>query len=249
MSRHVSLLWSALLGLLLALPLHAQTPAQSPPTTPQEPPPATAAISGVVVDGTTGEVIENANVTIAGAGAAGMFQTRQYTDAKGRFVFVNLKPGLDYTLTAGLPGYFSGALSRDVGVTDQRTPIPLKADEWVRDVKVSLWKPGSISGRVLDENGEPMVSVFVRVLSRVTVAGREQLARGPVSMTDDRGMYRISGLDAGRYLVEVPSVQGANPPSPPIGVSMKSDRREGAFRPFDKLRVAPSLVEGRARLP
>lgn len=213
MSRHASPLWSALLGSFLAVSLHAQSPAQSPPATPQEPPPATGAISGVVVDGTTGEVIEDANVTISGTGTTGMFQTRQFTDAKGRFVFVNLKPGLDYALTADVPGYFSGAYSRDVGLTDQRTRIALKADEWVRDVRVSLWKPGVISGRVLDESGEPMAKVFVRALSRVNVAGREHLSTGTVATTDDLGVYRLNGLAPGRYLIEVPSVQGAAPPA------------------------------------
>jgi hypothetical protein len=171
-----------------------------------------AAISGVVIDGTTGDAVENASVLITGAGTGGMTQTAQFTDAKGRFVFVNLASGLGYAVVASAPGYFPGAFNRDVSPTQYSGEIPLKDGEWVRDVRVTIWRPGSISGRVIDETGEAMVGVFVRALARVPVAGRDQIVAGPVAITDDRGMYRIGGLSAGRYVVEVPSVQAAPQP-------------------------------------
>lgn len=194
-----------LLAITLWLP--AAPPAAQTPTRSTERPESSAAISGVVIDGTSGDPVENATVSIAGTGATGLLQTRQFTDAKGRFVFPNLTPGLDYTFTASAPGYFSGSFSRDGGPTDQKLAIPVKANEWVKDVRVTVWKPGSISGRVVDEHGDPMASVYVRAIGRVMIAGREQLVNGALAVTDDRGMYRIPGLNAGRYVVEVPSVQ------------------------------------------
>jgi hypothetical protein len=194
--------------------LSGQSPA--PPSAP--PPDPTGAISGVVVEGLSDEPVENATVTIQGSATTGMLQTRQFTDAKGRFVFANLKPGLDYTLTANAPGFFAGGFSRDSGPSDQRASIPLKADEWVRDVRVTVWKPGAISGRIVDEAGEPVVGVYVRVIARMPIAGRDQLVAGPYGISDDRGFYRIAGLDAGRYLVEVPSIQTApSPTATPTG--------------------------------
>ena len=177
-----------------------------------------AAISGVVIDGTSGEPVENATVTAEASDKSVVLQTRQFTDAKGRFVFVNLKGGIDYTLTANASGYFSGAVSRDTGPSDQRTAIPVKESEWVRDVRVTVWKPGAISGRVVDEAGESMVGVYVRALSRAMIAGREQFVTGPLVLTDDRGVYRIPGLLAGRYIVEVPSVQ-TPPATTPSGAA------------------------------
>lgn len=191
--------------LSLSASLSGQTPAQ--PAAPPPPPPPTGAVSGIVVDGSTDAPIENAAVTINGASSNRMFQTRQFTDAKGRFVFVNVPAALDYTLSATTPGYFIGTVSRDSGPTTQNTPITVKADEWVSDVRLTVWKPGSISGRVLDEAGEPVVGVYVRTLARVPIAGREQLIAGPLAISDDRGVYRIAGLNAGRYFVQVPSVQ------------------------------------------
>lgn len=200
------------LALFLSVHVFAQNPPPLQPPVTQPPP--TAAISGVVVDGSTDAPIENASVTIQGASANRMFQTRQFTDAKGRFVFVNVPPSLDYTLSANVPGYFGGTVTRESGPTTQNTTIQAKPDEWVRDVRISVWKPGSISGRVLDETGEPLVGLYVRTIARVPIAGREQLIAGPLAISDDRGEYRIAGLNAGRYFVQIPSVQ-ARPSAPP----------------------------------
>lgn len=202
--------------LAIVLALSVTLSGQSPAQTPEKKPDPVAAISGVVVDGTSGEAVENAAVTIQGAATSRMFQTRQYTDAKGRFVFVNLPAALDYSLSANAPGYFNGTYSRDSGPTTQSAPIAVADGEWVRDARVTVWRPGAIGGRVVDEAGEPVVGVWVRALSRVLIAGREQLMAGPLAITDDRGVYRIPGLNAGKYLVEVPSVQAA-PGAPPSG--------------------------------
>jgi len=232
------LLTFAVVGLLTAT-LSGQTPAQLP----ERKPDPTAAISGVVVDGTSGEPIENATVMIAGSGASGLMQQRQFTDAKGRFVFVNLPTALDYTFTANAPGYFSGSFSRESGPSDQRLSIPVKADEWVKDVRLTVWKPGSISGRVIDEHGDPMVGLFVRALGRVPIAGREQLVGGAIAVTDDRGMYRIAGLNAGRYVVEVPSVQ--TPPSTNVSAAASPSSYGGVNGAYPW--SPPPAADGRSR--
>ena len=222
--------------------LLAQAPAQNP-AQPPAPPPATSAISGVVIDGATGEAIENASVSIEGTGSKGLQQTRQITDAKGRFVFVNLLPAQDYMLSAALPGYFSSSFTRGTGVGAPRQQIPVKAGEWVRDLAIKMWRPASITGRVVDERGEPMVGIFVRALKKAPIAGHDQLVNASTATTDDRGVYRIGDLDPGRYVVEVPSVQGATPP--PSGAAMPANfaGTMGAY-PAEAARTA----DGRARV-
>jgi hypothetical protein len=79
-----------------------------------------------------------------------------------------------------------------------------------------LWKTASISGTVLDDQNDPVVGVPVRVLMKVRVAGRARYAAGPSAVTDDRGMYRLSGLSTGEYIVHVPSVQVTMPAVPAI---------------------------------
>src|SRR5207237_40193 len=57
----------------------------------------------------------------------------------------------------------------------------------------------------------PIVGAFVRVLARISIAGRSRIASGRVARTDDRGVYRISGIEPGDYYIQVPSVQAAFP--------------------------------------
>jgi hypothetical protein len=177
-----------------------------------QPPRNTGAVTGVVADGSTGEAVADAVVFLQSTPARSLgAQTRQLTDDRGRFAFVNLPGDVTYTISVTKIGFLPGGYGRDTMPTDPLRPIPLKADEWISNLKVSIWKPGSISGVVRDESGEPVVGVVVRVLQRVKFSGRDDFAPGPALRTDDHGAYRLAGLAPGRYVVQVPSVQAAVP--------------------------------------
>ena len=197
---------AALLSLFLQAP--AQTPA---------PPPATAAISGVVIDGVSKEPIEDVTVALNFVDGKTLIRQQHLTDSKGRFVFVNLPAGEKYTLAASAPGFIDGGLSRDPARPfSTLTNVALNTDQWVSDLSIPMWRPGSIVGRVLDETGEPMVGVFVRALKRARAGGRDVFVAGPLSTTDDTGAYRISNIDPGAYVISVPSVLGQTPA--PVGI-------------------------------
>ena len=160
----------------------------------------TGAISGVVRDGRSGAAISGVLISLFGPSG-----TRQFiTDSRGRFVTDQLPSG-DYTLAAIKPG-FVGA-----GLVKRRPVMPMAfhlADgEWIADANIEMWRSGVISGTVVDEYGQPVVGVPVRVLTRVPVAGSARWATGAVARTDDRGIYDLSGLGPGIYVVGVPSVQ------------------------------------------
>ena len=178
----------------------------------QSPAPATtAAISGSVVDGATGRPIENAIVTLTRrTGGPLSFPTRLLTDAQGRFVFKDVPPGEGYSIGATRHGYLPADYGRsELGGAPQR--ISLRERQWISDARITMWRPGAISGTVLDEHGEPIVGIYVRALASVIVAGAPHYAAASPTTTDDRGMYRISGLREGRYLVSVPVVQQLGP--------------------------------------
>jgi len=180
----------------------------------QKPTQPSGVITGVVVDGSSGEPVADAVVFLASTAAGGGgSQPRQVTDEKGRFAFIHLAGDRSYTISATGIGYLDGGYGRDAMPTDPLRPIALKPDEWVPDIRVSIWKPGAISGAVRDESGEPVVGVVVRALQRVRIQGRDDVVAGALTRTDDRGTYRIAGLSPGRYLVQVPSVQAAVPAS------------------------------------
>jgi hypothetical protein len=172
----------------------------------------TGAISGVVTDSVTHQPIADVVVFLgpANRGPAGE-PTRQFTDAKGRFVFRNLPAAEAYYINASKFGYFDGLFGHSSPVLGSR--IVLAAGQWISDANISLNRAAAISGTVRDEHGDPMVGVYVRGLAQLTIGGERRLAAGPVTTTDDRGAYRLAGLRAGSYLVSIPSVQNAVPSS------------------------------------
>ena len=182
-----------------------------PPLTAQQaqtPPPA--AISGVVIDAVTGQPLVGAVVTLARLDVR-LPAPRAVTDARGRFVFDDLPASDSYYLGARRFGYaytrygWSGP-GQSLAIKDI-AKIALTPGRWVNDIKIPLWRLGSLSGRVIDERGEPIVGAAVRAFSTRSIAGNPQLVGGPITTTDDRGIYRIADLDPGAYVVSVPSVQ------------------------------------------
>jgi hypothetical protein len=164
----------------------------------------TGAITGVVRSA-TGQPIAGAAVLLSPA----VGQTRQMTDERGRFAFVSLPAGT-YRILVNALGFVDGRY----GQTSAFAPmgaIALADGQWFDRADVTLWRTGGISGRVVDEHGEPVVGTYVRVLAQFHVAGTPRLFAGPAAITDDRGVYRIGRLPPARYLVVVPSVQSTLP--------------------------------------
>ncbi|TAK10805.1 MAG: hypothetical protein EPO35_13065 [Acidobacteria bacterium] len=181
------------------------------PQTPSDP---LGAISGVAVDGSTGRVLPGALIYLVGErGGTRAVQVRQVTDPKGRFVFANLPQADQFTLTGSKSGFLDGFNAPETAAAGTSTPIRLSAGEWFPTARVALYPPGAIGGRVLDESGAPVVGADVRLLARVKVQGRAELAAGPVTRTDDRGAFRFAGLPPGGYVAMVPSVQTSVPSS------------------------------------
>jgi hypothetical protein len=181
---------------------------------------ASAAISGVVIDATSGRPISGAIMRLIAGATPGQplppaadRQFRQITDEQGRFVFTGLAGNTTYSLGAVAFGYFDGAYGRrgPAGVGNAARGIRLLDGQWFRDARIELSRPASINGTITDEAGEPMVGVTVRIYTEIFVAGTRQLAGGIADSTDDRGRYRIANLPPGRYIVGVPSVQHAVP--------------------------------------
>jgi hypothetical protein len=216
MSRSTILSAAGLTTLALtAVLLGAQRGAPVPPT-----PPGTGLIVGQVVDGTTGKPVSEATVDLLPAIAptsatstSGVARVRVISDGKGRFFFPDLPPGR-YNLGAAKPGYVQarGIQHRFLGLPN---PIELSDGQALIDVRMPMWKYGTISGTVVDDAGDPVVGVEVRALRRTFVGGRPRF-QGVLSTyvtTDDRGEFRLASLMAGDYVVVVPAAQTTIPAS------------------------------------
>jgi hypothetical protein len=185
----------------------------------------TSAITGVVIEAGTARPLASAVVTLT---APGLQVQRLLSDSKGRFVFRNIPAHSGYLLSATRQGFFDGSIS---------SPLSVAENQWISDQRLELARHSVIAGTILDENGDPVVAAPVRVLMKTLVAGHPHLASGPLVKTDDRGMYRAGGLRAGRYLVEVLSIQQSAPSDP---AATMVDGRETSAAPA-QLRDKPSL--------
>ena len=117
------------------------------------------------------------------------------TAADGSFVFRDLPAG-KYTVTITAFGYVrSDYPPHGVELADNAKPTLLT---------LRVWKYGSISGRVFDERGEPVVGVPVHALKRLSMGGALMLRNdATAAQTDDRGMFHIANLPPGKYVVSV----------------------------------------------
>lgn len=66
-----------------------------------------------------------------------------------------------------------------------------------------LTRAGAISGRVFDEDGEPVAKAAVIPYRASKKPGREVRSYDQPVLTDDRGEYRIFNLAAGPYYLAV----------------------------------------------
>ena len=111
----------------------------------------------------------------------------------GQFVFPAIAPGL-YLLIATRPGYFPTAYGQRLPI-GRGAPIEVTADSNLF-AELRLRHQGALTGRVLDENGVGAAAVPV-----FAYRARLPLRSAGSALSDDRGVYRIPGLDPGKYWV------------------------------------------------
>ena len=177
-------------------------------------------IAGIVHRADTSTAVFGAQVTLtvnASLPDAGQFR-RIVTDASGRFTFANLPLGT-YRLFASATGF----ASREYGQQEANipgTPILLAPDQRLSGLVLLLVPVGTISGEVQTNDGLPAVKVPVKVTrSLYTPTGRiQQTVKTPT--TDERGKYRLFGLNPGRYFLSTGSEKtlfGRTVGAPPTG--------------------------------
>src|SRR5688500_11577720 len=195
---------AALLAAVFLLLIAVDTTAQQPPrpardaTTQVTRPTGTASITGTEVAMPNGLPARKARITLTGVEPRS--NRSAMTDEQGRFSFSALPAGR-YTLTAAKQGHLTVAYGqRQPGLGRPGTPIQL-SDGQKFDARLQLPRGGVITGTLLDEHSEGTPGTQVRAMRYVTQAGQRTLQSAGGGSTDDRGVYRIFGLQPGDYIV------------------------------------------------
>ena len=131
------------------------------------------------------------------------------TTADGQYQFNDIAAG-NYVVSAYAPALVFS--TTDINAILQKTLI-VADGETISGIDIDLKKGGVISGRVTDQEGNPVIEEQVSVV----VAENQGRTGYPIGcgnchnvFTDDRGIYRLFGLPEGNYLVKVgdPYVRG-----------------------------------------
>lgn len=157
--------------------------------------PGTGVISGKVVAADTGRPLKRARVVAAGGGRPHAAST----DDQGRYRITGLAAG-SYSVTATKSGFVDGAFGQRRSLRTG-TPVELTDGQQATSVDLKLARGGVVTGRVLDEEGEPLARAVVTVLRQLYVRGEKQLTPAGADQSDDRGQFRIFGLPPGDYYV------------------------------------------------
>lgn len=158
-------------------------------------PTGTGVIAGKVAAADTGRALKRARVVVAGGGRP----RAATTDDQGRYRITALPAGT-YTITATKTGFVDGAFGQRRALR-AGTPIELADGQQLEQVDLRLSRGAVVTGRVLDEEGEPLARAMVTVLRQQYVRGGKQLTPAGADQSDDRGQFRIFGLPPGDYYV------------------------------------------------
>jgi hypothetical protein len=190
-------------------PLLAQT---------QQPP---GSISGIVRSDSSGQPLRRAQVLLVPVESGGPSPV-ETTDETGKFSFPTVAPG-SYSITVRRDGYLTQTAGH-IGTYKMPPLFELQPGQDIGSFEFRMVPWGILSGRIKFDDAEPAVGVAVQVYREYYLRGRHGWTAAATTRTDDRGEYRIHGLEPGSYYV---AALYQNPPLPPNAVQQRQTDASG----------------------
>jgi uncharacterized GH25 family protein len=177
--------WATFLLLLVAAAGAQTTPVVTP---------TGYTIAGTIVSKTDGHPLAQARVTILDVKDAKKFQSL-VTAEDGKFKFSGL-PAAKYSLNGAKRGFISAAYDQH----DQfNTAIVTGAGLDTETLTLRLAPDAVITGKVLDEAGDPVRHAMVTLYHVDHSSGVDEIHPSRAAQTDDQGTYEVTPLLPGTY--------------------------------------------------
>jgi hypothetical protein len=152
-------------------------------------------IAGTVVNAKLGNALARSRVTIADVKNRQSTQSLITSD-EGRFEFH--VPAGKFSLTGAKRGYITASYNQH----DQfSTAIVTGADVDAENLVLRLAPNAVLTGKVLDEFGEPVRNAQIMVYRENHFQGVSRIVRFRGASTNDQGKYEVTPLDEGTYFV------------------------------------------------
>lgn len=151
-------------------------------------------VEGTVINSVTGEPIKKANVMLSpmSPGASPYATT---TDAAGHFLIDEVDAGR-FSLAAFHVGYI-----QPQGSAKNPAPFTLEKGKKLKELVLNLAPQGVISGKILDEDGDPLGNVKVQCMGIFYERGKKRLDLYIETNTNELGEFRLAGLSPRKYVI------------------------------------------------
>ena len=178
-------------ALLLALSAYAQKNSKPPKE-------ESCSISGIVIKMVDSAPLRKAHLILRSVEDPNR-TVAAVTNADGRFALKDIEPG-PYRLNVTRVGF----VADEYGRRKPNAPgaiLTLHAGQDLKDLQFRLIPAGVISGKIYDDDGEPLPSVIVNAVRQVYSEGKRNRSAATSVSSNDLGEYRLFGLAPGRYFV------------------------------------------------
>jgi hypothetical protein len=159
--------------------------------------PGGGTIAGTAVNAVTGQPQSGAHLVLREL-VGNRITHETASDSAGHWSFSDIVPG-HYRLRAFAEGFLSAEYSNTSSNSGNGVVLLIR-DQYVSNVLVRLSPLSVVTGRIVDEQGDPLPAIDVQAI-RIGNGGEENSRPTANALTNDLGEYRLYGLTPGTYYV------------------------------------------------